>query len=106
MKQLVIKSDPKTWVDSNQIRNDIRDKIGQFVLSKTEKLDNLILVGKLASFVAKTAPTRIKIECVKDWQQAQAKLQDIFAQNSKEQYAVLFKASNAVGLHNIVKNLS
>ncbi|HAO51997.1 TPA: ribonuclease J [Candidatus Magasanikbacteria bacterium] len=37
VKQLVIKSDPKTWVDSNQIRNDIRDKIGQFVLSKTEK---------------------------------------------------------------------
>ena len=37
VKQLVIKSDPKTWADSNQIRNDIRDKIGQFVLSKTEK---------------------------------------------------------------------
>ncbi|OIO18418.1 MAG: hypothetical protein AUJ23_03840 [Candidatus Magasanikbacteria bacterium CG1_02_32_51] len=37
VKQLVIKSDPLTWTDSNQIRNDIRDKIGQFVLSKTEK---------------------------------------------------------------------
>ncbi|MFA7245385.1 MAG: ribonuclease J [Candidatus Magasanikbacteria bacterium] len=37
VKLLVIKSDPKTWADTNQIRNDIRDKIGQFVLSKTEK---------------------------------------------------------------------
>ena len=37
VKQLVIKSDPSTWADTNQIRNDIRDKIGQFVFSKTEK---------------------------------------------------------------------
>ncbi len=37
VKHLVIKSDPSTWADTNQIRNDIRDKIGQFVFSKTEK---------------------------------------------------------------------
>ncbi len=34
---LVSESNPKTWADTNQIRNDIRDKIGQFVFSKTEK---------------------------------------------------------------------
>jgi ribonuclease J len=37
VSKLVIESDPKTWADTNQIRNDIRDKIGQFVFTKTEK---------------------------------------------------------------------
>ncbi|PLX26101.1 ribonuclease J [Candidatus Parcubacteria bacterium] len=37
VKHLVLKSDPLTWADTNQIRNNIRDKIGQFVFSKTEK---------------------------------------------------------------------
>lgn len=37
VKKLVITSDPKTWADTNQIRNDIRDKIGQFLFQKTEK---------------------------------------------------------------------
>lgn len=37
VRKLVIESDPKTWADTNQVRNDIRDKIGQFVFSKTQK---------------------------------------------------------------------
>jgi len=37
VKHLVIKSDPRSWADTNQIKNDIRDKIGQFLFSKTEK---------------------------------------------------------------------
>jgi ribonuclease J len=37
VKQLVIESDPSTWADTDQVRNDIRDKIGQFVFTKTEK---------------------------------------------------------------------
>jgi ribonuclease J len=37
VKKLVIKSDPSTWADTNQIKNNIRDKIGQFVFTKTEK---------------------------------------------------------------------
>lgn len=37
VKKMVTESDPATWADTNQIRNDIRDKIGQFVFSKTEK---------------------------------------------------------------------
>ncbi len=37
VKKLVIESDPLTWTDTNQIKNEIRDKIGQFVLSKTDK---------------------------------------------------------------------
>ena len=37
VKKMVIESNPATWADSNQIRNDIRDKIGQFVFTKTEK---------------------------------------------------------------------
>ncbi|MFH1287042.1 MAG: ribonuclease J [Candidatus Magasanikbacteria bacterium] len=37
VKNMVIQSDPRSWADTNQIRNDIRDKIGQFVFTKTEK---------------------------------------------------------------------
>ncbi len=37
VKKMVSESDPKSWADTNQIKNDIRDKIGQYVLAKTEK---------------------------------------------------------------------
>lgn len=37
VKKLVVASSPKTWSDTDQIRNDIRDKIGQFVYTKTQK---------------------------------------------------------------------
>jgi ribonuclease J len=37
VKDLVIKSDPTSWTDSNQIKNDIRDKVGQFLFTKTQK---------------------------------------------------------------------
>ncbi len=37
VKDMVHASDPKSWADTNQIRNDIRDKIGQFIFTKTQK---------------------------------------------------------------------
>lgn len=37
VKDMVIKSDPKSWSDSNHIRNDIRDKMGQYLYTKTQK---------------------------------------------------------------------
>jgi ribonuclease J len=37
VKKMVIESDPKTWADTDQVRNNIRDKIGQFLFTKTEK---------------------------------------------------------------------
>jgi ribonuclease J len=37
VKELVIKSDPTSWTDTNQIKNDIRDKVGQFLFTKTQK---------------------------------------------------------------------
>lgn len=37
VRTMVIASNPSTWADTNQIRNDIRDKIGQFIFTKTEK---------------------------------------------------------------------
>lgn len=37
VKKMVIESNPSSWADTNQIRNDIRDKIGQFIYTKTEK---------------------------------------------------------------------
>lgn len=37
VRQMVIASDPLSWSDANKIKNDIRDKIGQFIFTKTEK---------------------------------------------------------------------
>lgn len=37
VKKMITDSNPSGWSDTNQIRNDIRDKIGQFVLTKTQK---------------------------------------------------------------------
>ena len=37
VKKMVIESNPSSWADTNQIRNDIRDKIGQYIYTKTEK---------------------------------------------------------------------
>ncbi len=37
VKNMVVVSNPATWADTNQIRNDIRDKIGQYVYTKTQK---------------------------------------------------------------------
>lgn len=37
VKKMVIESDPMSWADTNQIKNNIRDKVGQFLFSKTEK---------------------------------------------------------------------
>lgn len=37
VKKMVIESNPAAWTDTNQIRNDIRDKIGQFIFTKTQK---------------------------------------------------------------------
>ncbi len=37
VKKLVIDSDPLSWADTNGIRNKIRDYVGQFLYTKTEK---------------------------------------------------------------------
>lgn len=37
VKKLVTESSPEAWSDSNQIRNDLREKVGQFVFTKTQK---------------------------------------------------------------------
>ncbi|PIT88381.1 MAG: ribonuclease J [Candidatus Magasanikbacteria bacterium CG10_big_fil_rev_8_21_14_0_10_36_32] len=37
IKKTVIDSDPLSWADTNLIRNKIRDYVGQFLFSKTEK---------------------------------------------------------------------
>ncbi len=37
VKKLVIDSDPLSWADTNYIRNKIRDYVGQFLFTKTEK---------------------------------------------------------------------
>lgn len=37
VKKMVVDSDPLSWADTNYIRNKIRDSIGQFLFTKTEK---------------------------------------------------------------------
>ncbi len=37
VKKMVIESDPLSWADTNNIRNKIRDYVGQFLFTKTEK---------------------------------------------------------------------
>ncbi|MFA6105478.1 MAG: ribonuclease J [Patescibacteria group bacterium] len=37
VKKLIIESDPLNWADTNYIRNKIRDYVGQFLFTKTEK---------------------------------------------------------------------
>ena len=37
VKKMVVESNPLQWADTNQIRNDVRDKIGQFIFTRTEK---------------------------------------------------------------------
>jgi len=37
VKKIVVDSDPLSWADTNNIRNKIRDYVGQFLFTKTEK---------------------------------------------------------------------
>jgi len=37
VKKLVIESDPLSWADTNYIRNKLRDYVGQFLFTRTEK---------------------------------------------------------------------
>ncbi|HBU07028.1 MAG TPA: ribonuclease J [Candidatus Magasanikbacteria bacterium] len=37
VRKWVTDSNPLSWVDSNEIRNTVRDKVGQFLFTKTEK---------------------------------------------------------------------
>ncbi len=37
VKKLVVDSDPLSWADTNYIKNKIRDYVGQFLFTKTEK---------------------------------------------------------------------
>lgn len=37
VKKMVEDSNPKSWADTNEIKNELRDKIGQFLFQKTEK---------------------------------------------------------------------
>jgi ribonuclease J len=37
VKKMVIESDPKTWADTNEIKNTMRERVGQFLFTKTKK---------------------------------------------------------------------
>lgn len=37
VKKIVIASRPESWADTDQIKNDVREKVGQFLFQKTQK---------------------------------------------------------------------
>ena len=37
VKKLVVDSDPKSWADTNHIKNKVRDYVGQYLFTKTGK---------------------------------------------------------------------
>ncbi len=37
VRKMVTESDPSTWTDTNEIKNTIREKVGQFLFQKTQK---------------------------------------------------------------------
>ncbi len=37
VKKLIIKSDPRSWTDTNYIKNKIRDEVGKYLFQQTEK---------------------------------------------------------------------
>ncbi len=99
-------SGPKIAVLGDMLELGAKDRfwhrqIGR-TLCKTTSFDNVILVGKHAKTIASTAPLSMKISCVSDWKEAQKSLDKLIDSNS----LVLLKASNAVGLTNIVEHIS
>jgi UDP-N-acetylmuramoyl-tripeptide--D-alanyl-D-alanine ligase len=76
------------------------------VLGRALSLSHLILVGKNARLMAKSAPITIKIDFVEDWIQAKEVLANILRQNKEKESLVLVKASHSVGLEKIVDDLS
>jgi len=37
VKKLIIKSDPRSWADTNYVKNKIRDEVGKYLFKQTEK---------------------------------------------------------------------
>lgn len=79
-------------------------QIGRF-LSYSLDIDYLILVGKNAHFIAKTAPVVLDTTVVNNWIEAKKVLNDLL-DDDNDGALILFKASRGVGLDNIVKELS
>ena len=83
----------------------LHKQIGRF-LKKVKDLDMLILVGKLAPFIAKTAPINLKTYCCKDWKKALLKLNDIFDRKNDKKQLILVKGSRGMNLDKLVNELT
>ncbi|MFC1894640.1 UDP-N-acetylmuramoyl-tripeptide--D-alanyl-D-alanine ligase [Candidatus Dependentiae bacterium] len=74
------------------------------ILGKIEDLTDLILVGKLAKHIFKTAPLDIKITTCLNWIEAKNHLDDLLKNDSSLDSLILAKASRGMKLDNLVKN--
>jgi len=101
---------PKVAVLGDMLELDEKEKfwhcqIGR-TLNKIDDLNFLILVGKRAKTIAKTAPLNIGIMYADDWKSAKNILQDFLKKVNKSDSLILTKASRGIGLYKMVKELS
>ena len=76
-------------------------QLGRF-LYKVSSLSEVILVGSMIEWTKKTIPVGIKVTMVSTWQEATKQLE----QDLNEYACVLVKGSNAIGLNNLVEQVS
>ncbi|MBU1008195.1 UDP-N-acetylmuramoyl-tripeptide--D-alanyl-D-alanine ligase [Candidatus Dependentiae bacterium] len=79
----------------------LHQQVGQ-VLSQTTSISQVILVGDRARHIAQTAPKLLDIVYVNDWKQATTMLEKMLVEHPVR---VLVKASHAIGLGNLVRQV-
>lgn len=76
-------------------------QLGRF-LRKVPSLQKVVLVGSLVEWTKRTVPVNVEIEHVENWQEAATLLEKTLLHDS----LVLVKGSRAIGLDNLVTNLT
>lgn len=77
-------------------------QVGRF-LAKTPSLTHLILVGKQAEFIKKTAPLHLRTDHVSSWKEALPLLENVIA---SQESVVLIKGSRGTLLYQLVQALT
>ena len=77
-------------------------QLGRF-LRKVPSLNHVILVGSMVQWTKRAAPVNVGLEIVPTWQEAIDRLE---RQLTHKDSVVLVKASNGVGLNNLVKKFT
>lgn len=76
-------------------------QVGRF-LRKVSNVKNIILIGNMVQWIKKTAPLGMSVELYGNWKEALPRIHEI----TKQPHVVFIKASNGVGLKNIIESFS